>query len=130
VQGILHENYLLHYSAFVQAVHCLNGNSIDGSSLQQAEQLLTYFVMTFPVLYGERFQTLNLHSLLHLSDCVRNLGPIWAYSCFPFETANGDVTKLFHGTQHVDMQIVSSVNIIQKLPHLILTVPKNVKACS
>jgi hypothetical protein len=145
LQDILHENYLFHYSAFVQAIHCLSGNSIASCSLDHAEKLLAYFVMTFPALYGERYQTLNLHSLLHLSECVRNLGPLWAYSCFPFETANGYVTKLFHGTQHVDMQILSSVNVIQMLPELISSVPhlpkiskscskilshKNFKACS
>ena len=30
--------------------------------------------------------TLNIHYLLHLPMCVRNLGPLWCQSCFPFET--------------------------------------------
>ncbi len=47
----------------------------------------------------------NVHSLLHLPDCVRHLGPLWAHSCFPFENANGNMLKLFHGSQGVDKQV-------------------------
>ena len=47
----------------------------------------------------------NVHNLLHLSECVRNLGPLWAHSCFPFENTNGDLLKLFHGSQGVEKQV-------------------------
>lgn len=33
--------------------------------------------------------TYNANTLMHLADCVRNLGPLWAYSNFPFENNNG-----------------------------------------
>ena len=49
--------------------------------------------------------TANVHGLLHLSDTVRRLGPLWAHSCFPFEAANGLILKLFHGTQNVEKQV-------------------------
>ena len=28
---------------------------------------------------------MNIHQLLHLSDDVRELGPLYTHSCFPFE---------------------------------------------
>lgn len=33
--------------------------------------------------------TMNIHSLLHIVDCVRNFGPLWCYSMFSFEAYNG-----------------------------------------
>ena len=47
----------------------------------------------------------NVHGLLHLPDVVKNLGPLWSHSCFPFESANGQILKLFHGSQGVEKQV-------------------------
>lgn len=65
-----------------------------------------------------------MHALLHLPQCVRDSGPLWVTSCFSFESANGELTKLFHGTQNVECQIVASVNIIQNLPTLMNSIPE------
>ena len=62
--------------------------------------------------------TLNIHHLLHLPDQVRNLGPLYTQSCFPFENKNGLILKMIKGTQNIDQQIVSDVSFIQKLPEL------------
>ena len=64
-----------------------------------------------------------MHCLLHLEDCVKNVGPLWACSCFWFEDYNGDLRKLFHGTQKVELQIAFSVCIQQKIPELIPLLP-------
>lgn len=62
--------------------------------------------------------TCNLHQLLHLPKMVWDMGPMWCYSCFPFENANGVLLKLYHGTQHVDLQIAKTVCIMQCLPNM------------
>lgn len=49
--------------------------------------------------------TINVHNLLHLPETVKNLGPLWAHSCFAFEAANGELLKLFHGSQKVEKQV-------------------------
>ena len=49
--------------------------------------------------------TMNVHNLRHLPQVVRNLGPLWSHSCFPFESANGDMLKLFCGSQAVEKQV-------------------------
>ena len=56
-------------------------------------------------LAGAQFMTYNLHQLLHLRDCVEDLGPLWSHSCFFFEDLNGDFRDLFHGTQNIDGQV-------------------------
>lgn len=49
---------------------------------------------------------------------VCKIGPLWATSCFPFESANGELLKLFHGTQFIDIQIINAVHVFQMLPSL------------
>ena len=94
------------------------GDSISFEELDHAEKLLQHFCLMFSALYSAGKETINIHSLLHLADDVRNLGPLWTHSCFPFESYNGNLLKLFHGTQNVELQIVSSVAITQSLPSL------------
>ena len=43
--------------------------------------------------------------LLHLLDSVRNLGPLWAHSAFPFEGMNGWLSDLYHGTKVPQKQV-------------------------
>ena len=43
--------------------------------------------------------------LLHLPDSVRNLGPLWAHSAFPFEGMNGWLGELYHGTRDPQKQV-------------------------
>ena len=57
------------------------------------------------LLAGPQFMTYNVHQLLHLRDCVEDLGPLWSHSCFFFEDLNGDFRDLFHGTQNIDGQV-------------------------
>ncbi len=49
--------------------------------------------------------TANVHGLLHLPEVARNLGPLWAHSCFPLEDANGELLTLFHGSHAVEKQV-------------------------
>ena len=57
------------------------------------------------LLAGPQFMTYNVHQLLHLRDCVEDLGPLWSHSCFFFEHLNGGSRDLFHGKQNVDGQV-------------------------
>ena len=54
----------------------------------------------------------NIHLLLHLPDTVKELGPLWAYSCFHFEGLNGVLKGLVRGTQHIDKQLVISYSYV------------------
>ena len=48
---------------------------------------------------------MNMHLLIHLSQCVQDWGPLWAYSCFQFWSANNYLKKLFHGTRDMSEQV-------------------------
>ena len=64
--------------------------------------------LTFSYSAGGSFCGLNVHHLKHMPKCVENWGPLWAHSCFPFESVNGDLLKLFHGTRNPVEQVCIS----------------------
>lgn len=118
LRGILPDVYYEHFMLFSEAIFTLCLTNVTLFQIAHAERLLLHFCIKFGKLYSERYQTANLHSLLHMPEDVRNLGPLWTHSTFPFESLNGDLLKLFHGTQNIVFQIVSAVNINRALPTL------------
>lgn len=53
---------------------------------------------------------MNVHMLQHLPECdVKRWGPLWAYTCFHFETMNGYLKFLFHGTKDMSKQVYSLI---------------------
>jgi len=117
--GIIPDEYMASLSCLSYAVFILYQSHINNSQLDQARRLLSKFQQTFSTLYGNRYQTLNFHNLVHLVDDVQNIGPLWAFDCFAFENASGQMLKLLHGTQHIDTQILKAVSISHKLPILL-----------
>jgi len=45
------------------------------------------------------------HTLLHLGQQVRKLGPLWTASCFPFESFYHYAVKLINGTRYALHQV-------------------------
>lgn len=97
--------YIVHYSCLVEAIYILLREGISSQDLRRADQLLQTFVRNVQVLYGERFMSLNVHNLTHMVQFVKSWGPLWAWSCFAFESFNGEIKKSVHGTGNVCKQI-------------------------
>ncbi|XP_069103099.1 uncharacterized protein [Argopecten irradians] len=125
LQDVLAVEYYQHFLLFVHAIYILIQDSVSTNDLSNANELLQHLCCLFAALYGERYMTCIIHQLLHLSRMVYDMGPLWVYSCFPFENANGVLMKLYHGTQSVDQQIARTISIMQFLPHLEI---KHIKA--
>ncbi len=118
LETVLQKDYFQHYLLFVEAMFMLSMESLSVDHVDHCERLLMHFVCMYQTLYGDRFMTSNIHQLLHLCDCVRDFGPLWVTSCFSLEDLNGKLTKLFHGTQHPDIQIANAVCTVLKMPLL------------
>ncbi|KAE8738830.1 hypothetical protein FOCC_FOCC015662, partial [Frankliniella occidentalis] len=114
--GILPKDYFDNFLLFVEGVALLNSGSITPEDIVLAEMLLDKFVRDFETLYGLRHMSHNIHMVLHLGSCVRNLGPLFISSCFKFEDMNGRVLNFVHGSRHAALQIHSKLNIIKDLP--------------
>lgn len=121
--NILPDEYFQHFLLLAEAIWLLDHSSISPNCLQKAGNLLRHFCLRIEALYGSRYETFNVHCLLHLEDCVKNIGPLWACSCFWYEDYNGHLRKFFHGTQKVELQIAFSVCIQQKIPELVPLLP-------
>ena len=114
----LPNEYFQHYILLVEAIFLLLKQSITVPDLQHSSLLLKKFYILTRRLYGERYYTYNMHNLVHLVDCVKDLGPLWTFSCFFYEDLNGDLRHLFHGTQSIHIQIVTSITFQQQIPEM------------
>lgn len=117
--NVLPADYFQHFILFVEAIWLLDQQSVSLNALQKASKLLRHFCLRIESFYGSRYETMNIHCLLHLTDCVRNIGPLWCCSCFWYEDFNSNLRKLFHGSKKVELQIAFSVCIHQKIPEII-----------
>ena len=127
LHGILPDPYYHHYSCFVASIGMLLEAHITSESLEKANALLETFCRKMSDLYGEYeyyytctlyskmfhksivllgglSNRMNVHMLRHLTYHVKNWGPLWAYSCFGFESFNGELKK-YHGTRNMNDQV-------------------------
>ncbi|XP_035690734.1 uncharacterized protein LOC118425770 [Branchiostoma floridae] len=118
MQHFLPPDYYENYTLLVTGLHILLKDTITEAELQSADDHLKQFVNGFEKLYGTSRVSLNVHSLLHYADTVRELGPLWAHSCFFFEDVNGQVLRLIHGTQAVEEQVLRAVAILQRFAEM------------
>ena len=106
--------YAHHYSLLVYAMHILLSSNISSHDLHTADKLLCFY-QHMPEFYGDTSCTLNMHNLIHLVPLVKQWGPLWVYSCFGFESMNGHLKKMFHGTRQILGQLVFSIKAQQSL---------------
>lgn len=55
------------------------------ANIKNAEKLLKNFVENVGILYGRNKISYNVHNLLHITDCVKQFGPIDNFSAYRFE---------------------------------------------
>ena len=111
---ILPTEYLAHHMLLVEAIYLLLQTSIAPEMLKKAEKLIQHYCFKVQYYYTEHCYTANMHLLLHLPQVVLKYGPLYSYSCFAYEGLNGHLLNAIKGTQHVDQQVIQSLNIKQK----------------
>ena len=109
MMSILPSSYYNHYALLCHAIYILN------SKLKKANKLLQQFYHLFPTLYAERYLSCNMHQLLHLSDSVEQLGPLFTFSCFDHESCNGLLGKMVHSNRGIDKQIMYTFSSMQRM---------------
>lgn len=57
----------------------------------------------------------NVDLLMHLIDSVRNFGPIWSFSLFPYENYNGILKSFVKGTKETVAEISTKFLITHHL---------------
>ncbi|KAK3909735.1 Halomucin [Frankliniella fusca] len=118
LKNAMDDLYLKHHCLLVSGISLLSQDSISVGQVEAARTLLLSYVNDYARLYSLRHLGLNVHQLIHLPNVVLDLGPLWAYSCFFFENFNGKLNRLYHGTQHIALQVCSSVSMLMTVPIL------------
>lgn len=79
-----------------------------------AESLLKLYVSTGAKLYGAKYVTFNVHSLIHLANDVRKHGCLDDFSAFPFENKLQKMKNLLRKSGKPLQQIVRRLDEIDK----------------
>ncbi|KAE8750550.1 hypothetical protein FOCC_FOCC002844 [Frankliniella occidentalis] len=91
--NIVPVRYLRLLGLLSNAIFLLSRDVIQEEALVEADQCLQEFVQQFQAIYGPARMVFNVHILTHIVECVRNWGPFWAHSTFPFESWNHRIAK-------------------------------------
>lgn len=110
---VLPKKYVDHWASFVEAMYILLQERISSTSLIRAERLIQDFVGLTEMYYKENAMTYNVHVLLHLTESVVNWGPLWAHSCFSFESGNGLLLKTITAAKGINYQICRFISMRQ-----------------
>ena len=113
--GTMRTKFWEHWCLLVGAIFTLLQDRIPVSSISAAENSLRSFVQATQTLYGEEHMSSNVHALLHLGDCVRDFGPLWACSAFPYEGFMMKIKRMFSGTTHLSQQLANNFLLLQTL---------------
>jgi hypothetical protein len=79
---------------FVRICSILVRRIVQSDLIEEAHQRLVEIVKIIEQTYGRDFITPNLHLSLHLHECAKDFGPLYAFWCFSFERMNGVLGKL------------------------------------
>ena len=116
LHGILDHRYFLHWSLLVSSIGILTKDHISPGDLTLADEMLKDFCLLYPIFYGAYSCSMNFHLVRHLVYYVFRRGPLWAYSCFAFESLNAYIKGLVHGTHHAIDQITCALGLYYGLP--------------
>ena len=100
--------FFWHFSQLAYSLFGLLQNEISVETVKKIEIVLLRFVDEVEYLYGSHHITYNMHILTHLCKSVIDLGNLWSTSTFIPEWINGDLQKLFNGTQNVVEQMAQT----------------------
>ncbi len=113
LKDILPKNHFKCWKTFVSATKILCSKQVVEEKLLEAEKLVEEFCTKFEELYGKNNLTPNMHLAAHLTDCIRNHGPVYGFWLFAFERMN-DIAGSFHANTHnITIQIMRKLTSMQ-----------------
>ncbi|XP_074114120.1 uncharacterized protein LOC141537173 [Cotesia typhae] len=107
--GILDEKCFQSYLLLVSSIYTLMTDNISEEDLLLCEINLLQFVRDCQLIYDVNSMTFNLHSLSHVVESVRQSGPLWSSSAFPFESMIFLIKRYITVVSGVSNQIVNSI---------------------
>lgn len=121
LEGIAHSKCVQHWACLVEALHIMLQKEIAPAQLAVCEELLLEFHVRAELLYGKSCMTFNMHQLTHIAKSVRQWGPLWAHSAFPFEAGNGCLKKAVKAANGIPHQICRVMQMEETVDVLLAT---------
>lgn len=106
LHGILSNEEIECWRQFVFASRLLSSSSITKDNVQLADALLLSFCRRFENIYGSSSVTPNMHMHGHLTECIKDFGPLSSFWCFSFERFNGLLGDLPTNNRLIEAQIM------------------------
>jgi len=106
LNGLLPEEHMQCWQAFVLACKFLTRPVITTLELQKADLMLLQFCKKFEQLYGKSKVKPNMHLHGHLKECVSDYGPIYNFWCFSFERFNGILSSFKTNNRCIEIQLM------------------------
>ena len=83
-KGLLEDDLYNHFMALSVYIGLLVSPRLASLYKEYAQELLEYFVLRGRELYGPEFLVYNVHSMLHISEDIAEVGSLDAHGAFPF----------------------------------------------
>jgi Transposase family tnp2 len=81
-------------------------STLNAIEAAQARHCLQRFHSQLETLFTDTMMTFNVHIISHIPDICEMWGGLWDCSTFNYESKNGLLTNLHHGTVHQNDQIM------------------------
>jgi hypothetical protein len=94
LSDVLKSNVFKCFLLFHAAIFILSSEKLMSTFLDDADQFLKIFVSYSAQIFGEKFLSYNVHSLMHLVSDVSRHGPLQIFSAYPFESELGWIKSL------------------------------------
>ncbi|CAG2253928.1 unnamed protein product [Mytilus edulis] len=129
VNGIMGPSFLMAFkyydfvkSSSIDYMHGVLLDCITPDDLKRSQTMLSYFVhIVYSIIWAKIHDPQYAFTFAFARVCG-GLRPNVGIFMFPYENANGLLTKLFHGTQNIELQIISSLSIVQNMPSLLCNI--------
>ena len=98
---------------FVKACHLICRREVMESDLPKIDKYVEEFCITFECLYGKEWLTPNMHFAAHITECIRDHGPVYAFWLYAFERLNGLLGSYSTSHHDVTIQLMRKFTLMQ-----------------
>lgn len=83
-----------HFLLLATAANFCESKTFCTDQISYIKSLVEEFIFEFPLLYGERENVISIHTVIHLTESIKQFGPVYNYSTFSFESYLGSYESL------------------------------------
>ncbi|CAF4735861.1 unnamed protein product, partial [Rotaria magnacalcarata] len=111
---VLKKKYYDHLIKLVVMMHLCESRKVHHSYINIINRLGQSFVIDFPTLYSKRHCLQVVHSIIHISDTVRDFGPLQSFSTFQFENELGLLMRTNKSTRRRAQEMINNLRMMQE----------------